>query len=83
MGKHISEDIAIDAYENGIKIGKIDPSRETKGLWWEVFKTNDGIIACIVNEDGVISGEKITEDELLLYVDDLKTAKELLLTERV
>ena len=76
MGNFVNELVAIEASENGILLGKTDPSRETKYSWWEVFFYQNKVIACVCFEGGVSCGEEITEEELTLYVDDEKIAKE-------
>ena len=75
MSEYVDEIVAQKAYDEGIKIGETEPCRESKGSWWEVYKTSKGIIACVLTSWGVSCGEKITEDELHMYVDNLEAAK--------
>lgn len=75
MSQYVNEKIAQAAADNGVKIGETEPSRETKGSWWEVFKLENGdIIACVMGDWGVSCGEKITPTELKYYVDDVEAA---------
>jgi hypothetical protein len=79
MGKYVNDVAARTAHDRGIKIGETEPSRETKYSWWEVYKWSDYIIACVMTENGVTCGEEILMDELHLYVDDIKSAKNKLI----
>ena len=74
MSEYVNETAAREAHKNGTKIGETEPTRETKGTWWEVFKSGEDIIACVMSEDGVVCGERITPAELDMYVDDTETA---------
>ncbi len=75
MSQYVDEKIAQAAHDYGIKIGETEPSRETKGSWWEVFLVEGGdIIACVMTDWGVSCGEKILPDEVKLYVDDVEAS---------
>lgn len=78
MSIYVDEKEATAAYNEGVKIGETQPSEETEGYWWEVFMTPNGPIACAMTECGVSYGERITEDEFHLYIDDTATAKAIL-----
>jgi len=79
MAHYIDEVLAKKVYNSGRKIGETEPSRETKGSWWEVFYIpTDGLYACVMTSWGVECGEKISKDELPMYCDDVEKARELI-----
>ena len=77
----VGENKAYEAAENGIKIGEVPMSRETKGSWSELYYYNNQIISVIFYDpqSGYISdGELVQEDNLSLYTNDIEETKELL-----
>jgi hypothetical protein len=78
MGSYVGEETASNAKDNGLLLGCTEPSRETKGSWWEVFLVKNEIIACVMFDGGVSCGERITKDELHLYCDSPESALEIL-----
>jgi len=76
MGKYVDEQVAKAARSTGMLIGKTEPSRETKGSWWEVYANNGELIACVmVGPDWVSCGESLPSTELHMYVDDIDAAR--------
>jgi hypothetical protein len=76
MGTYVNEETACAAQANGTKIGSMEPCRESKWGGWDVYAYDGEIVACGVTASGdVICGEKISADELGLYVDDVEHSK--------
>lgn len=82
MSEYVSEDVAQRAAENGAEVGRTEPSRETKGSWWQVYAIDGELIACVFTGWGASCGERITADELPLYTDDPHAALEKFNTAR-
>ena len=76
MVTYINEKIAAEAAEHGTLIGKTEPCRETKGMWWEVYSYRNELIACGCDSvAGICFGERLTLNELERYCDDLLEAR--------
>lgn len=72
--KYVNEFQAEKFAENGVLIGEMTPSKETKFLGWKVYRGTGAfsthIVACVVDSDGNMScGERIEEKDLHLYID--------------
>ncbi|MFZ2452592.1 MAG: hypothetical protein WAW36_18955 [Methylovulum miyakonense] len=79
MATLIDDKLANQACDKGLKVGQTSPSRETKYSWFQVYKLEDQLIACVMDESiGCVCGEAISTDELGGYVDDLEAAWVLL-----
>lgn len=71
MAKHIDQNEARKAALKGLQVGQTEPSRETKGTWWEVYLFDGRLIACVLDPSlGVVCGEEITETDIDLYCDN-------------
>jgi hypothetical protein len=67
----VGQEIAQEAFEKGVFLGKTEPCRETKYSWWDVRYHNGKIIACVMHDDtGVSCGEEIKTTSLHLYTDN-------------
>lgn len=77
----VGENKAYEAAENGIKIGEVPMSRETKGSWSELYYYKNQIISVIFYDPQscyISDGELVQEDNLSLYTNDIEETKELL-----
>jgi len=64
----IDDLLAYDAIDNGEFVGKQEPSRESKGGWYEVYRLNGKVYAIGFDRDSNMSfGEEITEAQIPLY----------------
>jgi hypothetical protein len=71
MSQSVNLHVAAAAKFSGTHLGGTAPSRETSWTGWDVYASGSDIIACVTAPDGmVLSGEKITADELPRYVYD-------------
>lgn len=66
--KHVNKTVACHFHDDGEFIGKTNPCRESKWTWWEVFKIENVIVACVMTSQGVQCGEEISENELRFYI---------------
>jgi hypothetical protein len=77
MSEFVDEETA-RSFADGIFLGKTEPMRETKYMWWEVYLKGGDIIACAIDESyGICCGEKITISEISAYVEDDEEALEI------
>lgn len=76
MSKFVGQEASERASAAGRLIGRTEPTRETKGSWWEVYVMPDGsIIACVMDGTvGVVCGEQIERSEVGRYVDNEEAA---------
>lgn len=79
MTKYIDEKTARQAALTGTMIGKTNPCRETKGMWWQVYWDGKQLTACVLDDSwGISCGEQISEIELDLYCDDPIAARRVM-----
>lgn len=81
MSNLTGEKLAYQAADHGVKLGETKPSRETKGLWYEVYLYQDKIIAVIFYDTQncyIADGELITKEQFSQYTDDPERAIEIL-----
>lgn len=72
MSTYIGDDEFLDVvYNDGVKIGETEPTRDTKFLYYEVYLYNGSLYACVMDSGSIVCGEQISIDELSLYVDSL------------
>jgi hypothetical protein len=65
----IDDSAAYDALDNGEFVGRQEPTRESKGGWYEVYRLNGKVYAIAIDRDSnMIFGEEITEDEISQYI---------------
>lgn len=73
----VGESLATEACNNGILLGSLPPSRESKGSWSELFYYKEKLIS-VMYEDTVncwiLDGYLIDESEISLHVTDLDAA---------
>ena len=69
MGEYVGEKIARHASENGVLVGKTEPCAETKFSWWQVYRVDHELIACVFANGACVCGERISDAELPLYVE--------------
>lgn len=64
----IDDAVAYDAIDNGELVGKQEPTRESKGMWYEVYRLNGKVYAIGMSESGMSFGEEITEEQISQYI---------------
>lgn len=64
MGYYIGPCEARAFAEVGEMIGMTSPCRETKGLWWQVYRYGNEYMACCYSDSGIVCGESITAEEI-------------------
>lgn len=70
MSKYVNEEIALEASNEGELIGQSKRFTDTDNIWWEVYRYEKKIIACMLSdENGIMCGEEISEAELPDYVE--------------
>lgn len=70
MAKYVDEATARAHAEKGTLIGKTEPCRDSKYMWWEVYEYNGIKIACCCEDSyGIVCGDQIEEHELEMYRD--------------
>ncbi len=78
----VGEKKAYEAAENGIKLGEVPMSKETKGSWSELYYYNNELISVIFYDPQscyISDGELVTEETMHLYTDDIESTQSLLL----
>lgn len=73
MAINIDEAAASQAEDKGILIGTLEPKRESKGAWSQVFFYNGELFSIIYSDPvdaWIVAGEKIEKSELAKYVDN-------------
>ena len=77
MSKEISENKASKVADNGVLIGTVEPTRESKGAWSELYYYEGELINVVYsdpNDAWIVLGEKVEENEIEKYVDDYDEA---------
>jgi hypothetical protein len=75
---YVPSEITREAVRSGVRLGRTQPSEETKGSWWDVRFYDGKIIACSMWAGGPSAGKDIDERDLHRYVAYPKTARRLL-----
>lgn len=68
--KYVDKNTASHFHDTGEFIGKTTPCQESKWSWWEVFKIDNKIVACVMTDYGVQCGKEISEENLRFYIDE-------------
>ena len=82
----IGENKAYEAAENGIKIGEVPMSKETKGSWSELYYFDKKLISVIFYDPQsfyISGGEIVNESNMHLYTDDIEKTKYILKTKNL
>jgi hypothetical protein len=81
MSNLVGENYASDAADNGVKLGEVPMSKETKGSWSELYYYEEKLISVIFYDPQscyIADGEHIKEEDISLYTDDMENALLLL-----
>lgn len=83
MGTYVGESVAKEWHDNGLKVAFSEPSRETKGSWWEVYLYQDRLIACVMYDSSYVScGEEISKAEIEAYATEFTELGEVFIKAR-
>ncbi len=77
MTVQISESEASRVADNGVLIGTVEPTRDSKGAWSELYYYKGELISVVYsdpNDAWIVLGEKVEESEIEKYVDNYEKA---------
>ncbi len=78
--KGISETFASKVSDNGILIGTVEPSRESKGSWSQLFFYNNKIYNIVLSDPvdaWIVLGEEVDEEDIAVNTDTPEKTLEL------
>lgn len=69
MTNFIDNSLLYDIVDHGQLVGEQTPTRESKGMWYEIYRYDGNVYAIIQDMNaGVVSGELIAETDISKYI---------------